>query len=490
MPDAGVLTFDGDPTARPASPPRSAPCGAGAGRRRRPRAVPRRRRAAVRRRVRRRALRGRRRVRRRPPRRRRPRRRRDHRRRRPAPGLAGVPRPHRARPPARRSPRRRGTASTCSSCRACRASRRSPRCSAEPIAVNSMLGTYTNFVNLLDLCALTIPVGRGVGVGPPPSITLIGPAWSRRLLVSLAALRSIRPPPAERRDVGRALEGDRLAQEPGDVAAVVEQHPPDAERGRDLVDERAERRRRRAPTPRPRSHRRRRRRRRPTQPRLRRLGRQREQAVDRRRPRRRRDERRPATVSWWLSGCPLRWAPTTAIFTARTYATDRRPGCPSVRSDPTDRADPGGRHGGWVVYRRPGDDLGGSRRRAQRGVPGEPGPPARAAGRARPSARARQQRRRRQVRRAPPPARQAAGRERVELLVDRDAPLLELSPLAAWGIGLPGRRRRVHRHRRRSRTSSASSSPTTRRCAAARARRGRSRRRCGRWRSPARTACR
>ena len=30
---------------------------------------------------------------------------------------------------------------------------------AEPIAVNSMLGTYTNFVNLLDLCALTIPVG-------------------------------------------------------------------------------------------------------------------------------------------------------------------------------------------------------------------------------------------------------------------------------------------------------------------------------------------
>ena len=30
---------------------------------------------------------------------------------------------------------------------------------AEPIAVNSMLGTYTNFVNLLDLCALTVPVG-------------------------------------------------------------------------------------------------------------------------------------------------------------------------------------------------------------------------------------------------------------------------------------------------------------------------------------------
>ena len=34
---------------------------------------------------------------------------------------------------------------------------------ADPIAVNSMLGTYTNFVNLLDLCALTIPVGERRG---------------------------------------------------------------------------------------------------------------------------------------------------------------------------------------------------------------------------------------------------------------------------------------------------------------------------------------
>ena len=31
---------------------------------------------------------------------------------------------------------------------------------AEPYAVNTMLGTYTNFVNLLDLCAVT-RAGRG-----------------------------------------------------------------------------------------------------------------------------------------------------------------------------------------------------------------------------------------------------------------------------------------------------------------------------------------
>jgi allophanate hydrolase len=58
---------------------------------------------------------------------------------------------------------------------------------AEPIAVNSMLGTYTNFVNLLDLCAITVPVGAASPGRPPPSVTLIGPAWSDDVLVSLAS---------------------------------------------------------------------------------------------------------------------------------------------------------------------------------------------------------------------------------------------------------------------------------------------------------------
>ena len=31
-------------------------------------------------------------------------------------------------------------------------------------------------------------------------------------------------------------------------------------------------------------------------------------------------------------------------------------------------------------------------------------------------------------------------RERIELMLDQDAPFLELSPLAAWGTGVPGRR--------------------------------------------------
>ncbi len=42
----------------------------------------------------------------------------------------------------------------------------------EPIATNSRLGTYTNFVNLLDLCALAVP-GAFRGDGRPAGLTLI-----------------------------------------------------------------------------------------------------------------------------------------------------------------------------------------------------------------------------------------------------------------------------------------------------------------------------
>lgn len=58
---------------------------------------------------------------------------------------------------------------------------------AEPVAVNSMLGTYTNFVNLLDLAAVTLPVPAGADPRrPPASVSLIGPAWTDDTLVSLA----------------------------------------------------------------------------------------------------------------------------------------------------------------------------------------------------------------------------------------------------------------------------------------------------------------
>jgi allophanate hydrolase len=44
---------------------------------------------------------------------------------------------------------------------------------AEPVAAHSRLGTYTNFVNLLDLCAIAVP-GRDRSDGRPSGVTLIG----------------------------------------------------------------------------------------------------------------------------------------------------------------------------------------------------------------------------------------------------------------------------------------------------------------------------
>ncbi len=54
---------------------------------------------------------------------------------------------------------------------------------AEPVAVNSWVGTYTNFVNLLDLAAVAIPVAGGAA---PVGVTLVGPAFSDALLADLA----------------------------------------------------------------------------------------------------------------------------------------------------------------------------------------------------------------------------------------------------------------------------------------------------------------
>jgi allophanate hydrolase len=57
---------------------------------------------------------------------------------------------------------------------------------AEPIVFNTRLGTYTNFVNLLDLSAVAVPAGiRSDAV--PWGVTFIAPAWRDRDLLSLAA---------------------------------------------------------------------------------------------------------------------------------------------------------------------------------------------------------------------------------------------------------------------------------------------------------------
>ena len=56
----------------------------------------------------------------------------------------------------------------------------------DPVATNSRLGIFANFVNLLDLCALAIPAGR-IPNGLPFGVTLIAPAGLDHALLDYGA---------------------------------------------------------------------------------------------------------------------------------------------------------------------------------------------------------------------------------------------------------------------------------------------------------------
>lgn len=83
---------------------------------------------------------------------------------------------------------------------------------AAPVALNSNLGRYTNFVNLLDMAAVAVPCGareNGTGFG----ITFIGPAHSDRGLVVLAEdyLAAAEFPPLPPLDLGDRMNTVKLA---------------------------------------------------------------------------------------------------------------------------------------------------------------------------------------------------------------------------------------------------------------------------------------
>ena len=56
---------------------------------------------------------------------------------------------------------------------------------ADPIAINSRLGRFTNFANLLDTCALAVPAGFADGL--PAGVTLFAPAWHDGVLAQVGA---------------------------------------------------------------------------------------------------------------------------------------------------------------------------------------------------------------------------------------------------------------------------------------------------------------
>ncbi|MGH3697766.1 MAG: allophanate hydrolase [Pseudonocardiaceae bacterium] len=57
---------------------------------------------------------------------------------------------------------------------------------ADPVGVNSRLGTYTNFVNLLDMTAVAVPAGTADG--SPFGVSVIARAFDDQVAIDLAAL--------------------------------------------------------------------------------------------------------------------------------------------------------------------------------------------------------------------------------------------------------------------------------------------------------------
>jgi allophanate hydrolase len=86
---------------------------------------------------------------------------------------------------------------------------------AEPVTLNTNLGYYTNFVNLLDLAAVAVPAGFRQS-GLPFGVSFIGPAFTDEALLSLADLYhrgeavSIAPPGC----VSVAVVGAHLSGQP------------------------------------------------------------------------------------------------------------------------------------------------------------------------------------------------------------------------------------------------------------------------------------
>lgn len=86
---------------------------------------------------------------------------------------------------------------------------------ADPVRLNSNLGYYTNFVNLLDLAAVAVPAGfRRDGL--PFGITLVGPAGTDAQLLSLA----------DRLHRAKPAAPGTLSVQIADAAAVADITPP------------------------------------------------------------------------------------------------------------------------------------------------------------------------------------------------------------------------------------------------------------------------
>ena len=97
-------------------------------------------------------------------------------------------------------------------CRPCRPPTRSAEVEADPIGLNSRLGTYTNFVNLLDLAGLAVPAAMRAD-GTPFGVTLLAPGRPGRAARLHRPRLPCRHRPAARRDSAcRSRRSRRLSR--------------------------------------------------------------------------------------------------------------------------------------------------------------------------------------------------------------------------------------------------------------------------------------
>lgn len=86
---------------------------------------------------------------------------------------------------------------------------------ADPLGANAALGRWTNGVNLLDLCGVTVPFGH-----PPGSVTVLGPASTDAIVADLA--RRLAAPRVSLAVVGAHLAGLPLNHQLTDRGAYLE----------------------------------------------------------------------------------------------------------------------------------------------------------------------------------------------------------------------------------------------------------------------------
>ncbi|WP_456786692.1 allophanate hydrolase [Cellulomonas sp. P5_C5] len=93
---------------------------------------------------------------------------------------------------------------------------------ADPVAINRRLGTYTNFVNLLDMAAVAVPAGEADG--GPFGITVLSRAFDDQLALDLAARLLRAQPDATTVHADEPADSDLLLVEAGVDVLVVGAH--------------------------------------------------------------------------------------------------------------------------------------------------------------------------------------------------------------------------------------------------------------------------